>query len=163
MLSESGHTFNLGIPSLPFSQTVLDHQPTMSSQAGWNSVTGIATMLLDGNWIAITIAVLFTFGVPVLLHVIFFRSVASPPSSNFLLLGPSGAGKTALTVLVCSSWTHFAEVLTDSFCSLRPNLHQLPKSHTSLTLHRHQHWCLSVFPQTSLQLLIATDRSMTLH
>jgi signal recognition particle receptor subunit beta len=26
--------------------------------------------------------------------------VASPPSSNFLLLGPSGAGKTAFTTLV---------------------------------------------------------------
>ncbi|KAJ5178918.1 hypothetical protein N7492_002128 [Penicillium capsulatum] len=72
----------------------------MSSQASWNSVTGIATLLFDGSLVAIAIAVLFTFGVPVLLHVIFFRSVASPPSSNFLLLGPSGAGKTAFTTLL---------------------------------------------------------------
>jgi signal recognition particle receptor subunit beta len=76
------------------------HQPTMSSQAGWDSVTGIATKLLDGSPLAIAIAILITFGVPVLLHVIFYRAAASPPSSNFLLLGPSGAGKTAFATLV---------------------------------------------------------------
>ncbi|CAG7938431.1 unnamed protein product [Penicillium salamii] len=72
----------------------------MSSQANWNSVTGIATLLFDGNLTAIAIAVLFTFGVPIALHIIFFQAVASPPSSNFLLLGPSGAGKTAFTTLL---------------------------------------------------------------
>ncbi|RDW90885.1 signal recognition particle receptor subunit beta [Aspergillus mulundensis] len=56
----------------------------------------IATKLLEGSPFGIAIAVLITFGVPVLLHIIFYRTVASPPSSNFLLLGPSGAGKTAL-------------------------------------------------------------------
>lgn len=74
--------------------------PTMSSQAGWTSVTGIATLLLDGSLVAIAIAVLITFGIPVALHIIFYRRSASPPSSNFLLLGPSGAGKTAFTMLV---------------------------------------------------------------
>jgi hypothetical protein len=34
----------------------------MSSQANWNSVTGIATLLFDGNLVAIAIAILFTFG-----------------------------------------------------------------------------------------------------
>lgn len=72
----------------------------MSSQAGWDSVAGIATKLLDGNLLAIAVAFLITIGVPILLHVIFYRRVASPPSSNFLLLGPSGAGKTAFTSLV---------------------------------------------------------------
>ncbi|KAJ5617471.1 hypothetical protein N7537_002585 [Penicillium hordei] len=72
----------------------------MSSQANWNSVTGIATLLFDGNLVAIAIAVLFTFGVPIALHIFFFQAVASPPSSNFLLLGPSGAGKTAFTTLL---------------------------------------------------------------
>lgn len=73
---------------------------TMSSQASWNSLTGILTFLFEGSLSAIAVAILFTFGVPVLLHIIFFRSVASPPSSNFLLLGPNGAGKTAFTTLV---------------------------------------------------------------
>lgn len=74
----------------------------MSSQANWNSVTGIATLLFDGNLVAIAIAILFTFGVPIALHIFFFQAVASPPSSNFLLLGPSGAGKTAFATLVGS-------------------------------------------------------------
>ncbi|KAJ5591745.1 uncharacterized protein N7459_002114 [Penicillium hispanicum] len=103
----------------------------MSSQAGWNSVTGIATLLFDGNLVAIAIAVLFTFGVPVLLHVVFFRSVASPPSSNFLLLGPSGAGKTALTTLLeaksspaskKSQLTHTSQTSTLVSVSLPPTV-----------------------------------------
>lgn len=58
------------------------------------------TSLLDGNPIAILVTAFIAFGLPVLLHLIFYRTVASPPLSNFLLLGPSGAGKTALVALV---------------------------------------------------------------
>ncbi|KAJ5988314.1 hypothetical protein N7481_003524 [Penicillium waksmanii] len=72
----------------------------MSTQANWTSLTGILTFLFEGSLSAIAVAILITFGVPVLLHIVFFRSVASPPSSNFLLLGPSGAGKTAFTTLL---------------------------------------------------------------
>ncbi|KAJ5485358.1 hypothetical protein N7539_005346 [Penicillium diatomitis] len=72
----------------------------MSSQAGWDSVSGIATLLLSGNLTAIAIAIVVAFGVPILLHYFFYRAAASPPSSNFLLLGPSGAGKTAFTTLL---------------------------------------------------------------
>jgi signal recognition particle receptor subunit beta len=32
-------------------------------------VTGIATLLFDGNLVAIAIAILFTFGVPIALHI----------------------------------------------------------------------------------------------
>lgn len=63
----------------------------------------VATKLLEGSPLGIAIAVIITFGVPILLHLIFYRAVASPPSSNFLLVGPSGAGKTALLSLVCST------------------------------------------------------------
>lgn len=61
------------------------------------------TSLLDGNPIAILITAFIAFGLPVLLHIIFYQTVASPPVSNFLLLGPSGSGKTALVTLV-SFW-----------------------------------------------------------
>ncbi|KAE8348464.1 signal recognition particle receptor beta subunit-domain-containing protein [Aspergillus coremiiformis] len=71
----------------------------MGIHANW-SIGGIATSLLDGNPIAIAITAFIAFGLPVLLHLIFYRTVASPPSSNFLLLGPSGAGKTALLSLL---------------------------------------------------------------
>lgn len=97
MLSQSAVFFSL----IDSTETQLPNQPTMSSQAGWNSVTGIATKLLDGSPLAIFIAIIITFGVPVFLHVVFYRAAASPPSCNFLLLGPSGAGKTAFTTLVC--------------------------------------------------------------
>ena len=79
----------------------------MGGQADWHSFGGIITSLLDGNAIAIAVTVLFAFGLPVLLHLIFYRSAASPPSSNFLLLGPSGAGKTSLLSLVSLSPPRF--------------------------------------------------------
>ena len=72
----------------------------MEYHGDWKSFLGIATALLDGNPIAIALTALFAFGLPVLLHMIFYSRVASPPSSNFLLLGPSGAGKTAFVSLV---------------------------------------------------------------
>ncbi|KAE8151494.1 signal recognition particle receptor beta subunit-domain-containing protein [Aspergillus avenaceus] len=68
--------------------------------ADWRSISGIATGLLDGNPIAIAITAFVAFGLPILLHLIFYRTVATPPSSNFLLLGPSGTGKTALLSLL---------------------------------------------------------------
>ncbi|KAL4880498.1 signal recognition particle receptor beta subunit-domain-containing protein [Aspergillus karnatakaensis] len=66
----------------------------------WELFEAVATKLLEGSPLGIAIAVLITFGVPILLHIVFYRTVASPPSSNFLLLGPSGAGKTALLTLL---------------------------------------------------------------
>lgn len=75
----------------------------MGSKADWSSLEGIITSLLDGNPIAILVTAFIAFGLPVLLHLIFYRTVATPPVSTFLLLGPSGAGKTALVTLV-SSW-----------------------------------------------------------
>lgn len=75
----------------------------MDGQIGWNSLEGILTNLLDGNLIAIVVAVVFTFSLPVLLHFFLYRKRASPGCSNFLLLGPSGAGKTAVFSLV-SYW-----------------------------------------------------------
>ncbi|KAL4735157.1 signal recognition particle receptor beta subunit-domain-containing protein [Aspergillus similis] len=60
----------------------------------------VATKLLEGSLFGIAVAVIITIGVPIILHLIFYRTVASPPSSNFLLLGPSGAGKTALLTLL---------------------------------------------------------------
>ncbi|KAL5332183.1 signal recognition particle receptor beta subunit-domain-containing protein [Aspergillus crustosus] len=66
----------------------------------WDLFEAVATKLLEGRPLGIAIAVIITFGVPILLHLFFYRTVASPPSSNFLLLGPSGAGKTALLTLL---------------------------------------------------------------
>ncbi|CBF70783.1 hypothetical protein AN5819.2 [Aspergillus nidulans FGSC A4] len=68
--------------------------------AAYELLEAVATKLLEGSLFSIAVAVIITIGVPILLHLIFYRTVASPPSSNFLLLGPSGAGKTALLTLL---------------------------------------------------------------
>lgn len=84
---------------------ILSHlltQCKMKQQADWASFEGIVTGLLEGSPIAILVTALIAFGLPVLLHFIFYRTVASPPLSNFLFLGPSGSGKTALVSLVGS-------------------------------------------------------------
>lgn len=75
----------------------------MRGQANWTSFEGVITGLLEGSPIAILVTTFIAFGLPVLLHLIFYRTVASPPLTNFLFLGPSGAGKTALVSLVSSS------------------------------------------------------------
>lgn len=75
----------------------------MRAQADWTSFEGILTNLLEGSPIAILVTAFIAFGLPVLLHLIFYRTVASPPLTNFLFLGPSGAGKTAFVSLVSSS------------------------------------------------------------
>lgn len=71
--------------------------------ADWKaSLESIATTLLDGNPTAILIALVITLGLPILLHLVFYRKAASPPLSTFVLLGPSGSGKTSFLSLVCS-------------------------------------------------------------
>lgn len=155
--NDHGHLWRCSVP-LPNSPG----PPTMSSQAGWDSVTAIATLLFDGNLVAIAIAILFTFGVPVLLHLIFFRSAASPPSSNFLLLGPSGAGKTALTTLVCQHDERSLQVLWLTILySSKPSPRLLPRRRTLPTLPKHQQWCPRVSPRPSLRPLTVIGLSMT--
>ncbi|KAL4889109.1 signal recognition particle receptor beta subunit-domain-containing protein [Aspergillus ambiguus] len=103
----------------------------MGNQADWSSFSGILTSLLDGNPIAIVVTAFIAFGLPVLLHLIFYRTVASPPTSNFLLLGPSGAGKTALLTLLeakgspaakKSTLTHTSQTSTLSTVRLPPTV-----------------------------------------
>jgi hypothetical protein len=74
----------------------------MGEDLDWSSPRAIATNLLDGNPIAILVTVILAFGLPVLLHYLLYRKAASPPRSTFILLGPSGAGKTSLFSLVSS-------------------------------------------------------------
>jgi signal recognition particle receptor subunit beta len=75
----------------------------MGTELGWSSPRAIATNLLDGTPIAILVTVIIAFGLPILFHYLLYRKAATPPTSTFVLLGPSGAGKTALFSLVGSS------------------------------------------------------------
>jgi signal recognition particle receptor subunit beta len=72
----------------------------MGADLDWSSFKSVVTNLLDGNPIAILVTVLIAVGCPLLLHYFLYRKAAAPASSSFLLLGPSGAGKTALFTLV---------------------------------------------------------------
>ncbi|KAF7119094.1 hypothetical protein CNMCM5793_008833 [Aspergillus hiratsukae] len=99
----------------------------MADHGDWGLAERIFTSLLDGNLVAIAVAIIIAFGLPVLLHFIFYRTVASPPLSNFLLLGPSGAGKTALLSLLESKTsrsakttpvTHTSQTSTSAIVSL---------------------------------------------
>ncbi|KAL4819033.1 signal recognition particle receptor beta subunit-domain-containing protein [Aspergillus spinulosporus] len=80
--------------------------------AAYELLEAVATKLLEGSLFGIAVAVIITVGVPILLHLIFYRTVASPPLSNFLLLGPSGAGKTALLNLLESKSSFAAKQKT---------------------------------------------------
>ena len=50
--------------------------------------------------LAIGVAVLLVLSVPLFLHLLIYRSVSSTTLPSFLLIGTSGAGKTALLTLV---------------------------------------------------------------
>jgi len=69
----------------------------------------VLTILLDGNPLAILLAFVVTLGLPILLHFVLYRSFASPPISSFILLGPSGAGKTSLLSLLESNSLRLAQ------------------------------------------------------
>ena len=50
--------------------------------------------------LAIGIAILLVLSIPLFLHLVIYRSTSSTTLPSFLLVGPSGAGKTALLTLV---------------------------------------------------------------
>lgn len=50
--------------------------------------------------LAILVTLIVALSVPLLLHLVIYRSTSSNTLPSFLLVGPSGAGKTALLTLV---------------------------------------------------------------
>lgn len=50
--------------------------------------------------LAIGVAILLVLSVPLFLHLLIYRSISSTTLPSFLLIGTSGAGKTALLTLV---------------------------------------------------------------
>ncbi|KIX06783.1 uncharacterized protein Z518_04759 [Rhinocladiella mackenziei CBS 650.93] len=68
---------------------------------GWSSPDSLITRLFSGDPIAIFLAFLVTISLPLLLHLYFYTQTArAKVVPNFLLLGPSGAGKTSLVSLL---------------------------------------------------------------
>ncbi|KAF3491144.1 uncharacterized protein GIQ15_00661 [Arthroderma uncinatum] len=66
----------------------------------WDSASKIATNLLSANPVAIVVTCLVAFLLPVCLHFLLYRAAPTSKSDEFLLLGASGSGKTALCALL---------------------------------------------------------------
>jgi signal recognition particle receptor subunit beta len=78
---------------------------------GWSSPDSLLTRLFSGDPLVVLIAFLVTIALPSLVHLYFYtQSARTKAAPTFLLLGPSGAGKTSLVSLVGSSiplYRHF--------------------------------------------------------
>ena len=67
----------------------------------WSSPDSLVSRLLSGDPLAILIAFVVAISLPLLLHSFLYRaSGKSAATPTFILLGPSGAGKTSLLTLV---------------------------------------------------------------
>ncbi|OAP58792.1 hypothetical protein AYL99_06089 [Fonsecaea erecta] len=67
----------------------------------WSSPESWATKLLSGDPVAIFIAVVVAIALPILVHLYLYTQTArAKVVPSFLLLGPSGAGKTSLVSLL---------------------------------------------------------------
>src|ERR1700759_4395438 len=67
----------------------------------WASPDSWLTRLFSGDPVVIVLALLVTFGLPLLVHLYFYsQSARAKVTPTFLLLGPSGSGKTSLISLV---------------------------------------------------------------
>ncbi|KIW89081.1 uncharacterized protein Z519_10566 [Cladophialophora bantiana CBS 173.52] len=68
---------------------------------GWSSPDSWATRLLSGDPVAIFIAFLVAITLPLLVHLyLYTRTARAKVVPTFLLVGPSGAGKTSLVSLL---------------------------------------------------------------
>ena len=67
---------------------------TASSLEEW------ASYLMGPTPIAIIVTILLVLSIPIILHVLIYRSESSSSLPTILLIGPSGAGKTSLLTLV---------------------------------------------------------------
>ncbi len=73
---------------------------------GWSAPDGIISQLLSGDPFSILIALVVSLSLPLLVHLYLYRtSTGTAATPTFLLLGPSGTGKTSLLTLVGSKKT----------------------------------------------------------
>ena len=68
---------------------------------GWASPDSWLTRLFSGDPVIVGIAFFVSLALPLLVHIYFYTQTARVKTTpTFLLLGPSGAGKTSLVSLV---------------------------------------------------------------
>ncbi|EEQ27373.1 hypothetical protein McanMca71_005746 [Microsporum canis] len=96
----------------------------------WNSASEVATYFLSANPVAIVVTCLVAFLLPLCLHFFLYRTASTSKPDEFLLLGSSGSGKTALCALlekrVASNFgprpTHTSQVSSTVTVSLHPTI-----------------------------------------
>lgn len=108
----------------------------------WYDEDSWLTWALAPSPMAILVTVAFALLMPIVLHSILYRNAATSTGlPTFLLVGPSGAGKTALTMLVsCSLLVARCALLALTVCFLHlaarcRSVHALNHSCTRLQLH----------------------------
>ena len=69
----------------------------MAEHAAWEDVL---TWMFSPNWSTIILAVIVAFTLPILIHSYLYKKAVAKEVPSFLLIGPSGAGKTSLLTLV---------------------------------------------------------------
>jgi signal recognition particle receptor subunit beta len=69
----------------------------MPEHALWED---LLTWMFSPNWSTIILAVIVAFTLPVLIHGYLYKKAVAKEVPRFLLMGPSGAGKTSLLTLV---------------------------------------------------------------
>lgn len=61
-----------------------------------------ATWAFSPTLSTIIVTVIIAFTLPALIHLYLYRKAVAKEAPSYLLVGPSGAGKTSLLTLVCS-------------------------------------------------------------
>lgn len=69
----------------------------------WSGPQSLLSSLMSPTPVAIVTAALLVLSIPLVLHLVIYRSTSSTTLPSFLLIGPSGSGKTALLTLVRDS------------------------------------------------------------
>ncbi|MCJ1368951.1 hypothetical protein MMC20_000158 [Loxospora ochrophaea] len=73
----------------------------------WSDPQSPLSYLISPTPSVIVLTLILVFSIPLLLHLVIYRSTTSTSLPSFLLLGPSGSGKTSLLTLVY----HFPQTL----------------------------------------------------
>jgi signal recognition particle receptor subunit beta len=78
----------------------------------WYDQDSLFTWAFAPNYSTILLTLIVAIGLPILVHIIFYRASTRAGPPRFVLLGPSGSGKTTLVAKVGC----FKHVSNESTC-----------------------------------------------
>lgn len=93
--------------------------------AGQSSIEQWLTWSVSPSISAILVTLLVSLLLPVLIHTYLYRKAVAKETPSFLLVGPSGAGKTSLLTLVCQN-CYMVYLQTDKTSVRKRNYHHNP-------------------------------------